>query len=59
MGGVSGMCFAPTATDIMRHLPDDLPLQLQNGHFRLAGWKHKNSAEAAAAEYLQLRENEK
>lgn len=53
------MFYAASATDIMRHLPDGLPLQFQNGHFRLAGQKHNNPAEAAAAEYLQLRENEK
>lgn len=48
--------FVPTATDIMRHLPDGPPLQFQNGHFRLAWWKHKKSAEVAAAEYFELHE---
>lgn len=51
--------YAPTATDIMRHLPDDTPLQYKSAGFRI-GWRTSdNSAEAAADEYLALHEKEK
>ena len=47
------LVFVPTVTDIMRELPQGLPLQYQDARFIIAGHKHNIAAEAAALAWLE------